>query len=175
MNPDKTTANALYLVCDYNANTHCLAFSSVDAISIALGTISVICAIFVNCPDVWRRIKKGSGKHTFWTLQNEMAYSGSANPWVHYCMGANPTPGDTNNGVYFARPSQCFGHAQTSWLVVPSTGNSFLLFNAQALSYGRNFRLINLNLRVGAYEYVVPDTVPGYTKYGLYQLGSLAP
>jgi hypothetical protein len=108
------TANALYLLCLAHARSDCAAYDTLGTIAVVEGTIALIC-IFVNCPEVLRKITKGSGKHTKMTLQVETTYSGNVGH-VHDCLGANPTSTDGNNGVYWARPSQCFGHNQTSAL-----------------------------------------------------------
>ena len=165
------STNALYLLCLANARSYCAGFDTITTIGLVLASIDTVC-IFVNCPEVWRKIRKGSGKHTKVTLQVEMAYSGTTDPHRHDCIGANPTPSDGNNGVYLSRPSQCFGHNQTSWLVVPEPHGSFELWNEQGLSYGQDFRLFNIKPKVGYHFYVVPASQPGYTKYVLDKLGT---
>jgi hypothetical protein len=168
------------VVCDYNANEHCLGigFNAHEVADTGWALLTILCTVFVNCPEQFKIIFKkggGGGGDTAMTAQSEgVAGNPGAGPFVNYCPAANPTTSDGNDRVYWGSPGDCFGHSQTSWRIVPQKGNSFLMENMTARGFNppRNFRIEDISLREGAYVYVKPVGVGGYTKMGLYQLTS---
>jgi hypothetical protein len=168
--------NKVYLICLSNAHTHCAGFNT-DATIVVVGTLILVACQFVNCPQIFKVIVKGKGKHTKITAEDEGSYHHDNTNFVHACLGANPTASDGNDQVYFSTPQACFGPLQQSWKLRSEPGKyRYHLLNEQAEHEHRVYAMANLNLRNGAYFYVKPNTQPGlWTTWSFYEVGHCHP
>lgn len=174
------SGSEVYLVCLYSDKGECLSGSDVHAaIDLVAAAVTIVCSIFVNCPQVWRKIVKGSGKHTgLVTFQDEGTYHTTNNTARHMCVGASPGPAGQHDRAYLSRPSRCFGVLYQSWRY-EQEGNkpAYDLVNRYASSV---LHLIDVLAQVstgnGAYVYAKPDSQPGlWTTYAIYAVGTCNP
>jgi len=176
------SGSEVYLVGLYNAKGHVLGFSAdpVQTIELVGAVVGIICA-FVNCPGTWRKVTKGTGKHTgFVTMENEGAYGSTQNSARQDCVGAAPTSSDGSDRAYLSKPSRCFGVSYQSWKYQQEgTQPAYDLSDEFArLAYGRTDLLTQLSLRDGAFEYAKTATQepPGaWTTWAFYPVGTCNP
>lgn len=142
----------LYIICLSHVSptaTHCLSWDSgvtgvvISAVSLGIQVGQIL----------WKIIANRSGDST---EEDDGVYKGKHEKpsLVRSCLGANPTRSDTNDRVYFSSPSKCFGVARQSWAASADSGRgNYDYYSLAALNEGRNYQLVGLNLRNGAFAY----------------------
>jgi len=149
----------LYLICLSNANTHCLAWNSVDITSIFLSALGAAGTWF---PILWKVITNRSGQSTD---EAEGTDKGGTDPQPpppglsRKCLGDAASPSDGNDRAYIT--TNCFGNPFTSWEWSSDGKGKYDYFNVNNLIEGKTFGLATLNLRQGAFVYVKPDSQSG--------------
>jgi len=180
------TGSEVYLVCPSYLNTHCAGFldTLIGAGGLVIGIIGVLCeAKVIDCPGIWKKISKGTGRHTgLVTFENEGEYGGVVNPNydLHDCIGAAPNASDGNDRAYLSHPSRCFGVSYQSWKYQQDGSKPIYRFvnRFAELTYGRTDVLTLLSKRDGAFLYAKTATAlpsGAYAHWSIYAVGTCNP
>jgi hypothetical protein len=179
LNQARTTN--VYLVCPTYYNVACLGATEVEgAVGLVGALVSIVCSIFVNCPQVWRTIVKGSGKHTgLVTFEDEGTYETASADALHDCVGASPNAADQGDRAYLSSPGRCTGVTYQSWKYQEGSKPIYRFVNRFAeLAYGRTDVLAQLSKRNGADLYAKTATqLPSgaYAHWSIFVAGTCSP
>jgi hypothetical protein len=161
---DCTRKCPVYLICLSSAHTHCLGWDSATTAEVVSSIVGAAAAIATL---IFQIIVNRKGQST---ERDDGVYKGKHEkpPEFRECLGDAPTTIDSNNRAYLT--SNCFDNPYTSWEANADHPGEYDYFNVHALQEGRDYQMVQLNLRNGAYIYAKPEVA--WSTYSWYRAGT---